>query len=57
MKMPLFLPLMVALSGCASLEVRCDGRVQPINLPRPRIAASAAPTPRASQVEPPRTVP
>lgn len=63
MKEMWILTMICTLSACASDEVRCDGRLQPINLPRPRIAAPAtqadpaAPTRSALPASPSRSVP
>ena len=46
MKVLLTLSLFLWVSGCASQashEVRCDVRLQPINLPMPKSSAAAAP--------------
>ena len=47
MKVYWILSLILWVSACASQashEVRCDARLQPINLPEPKSSAAAAPT-------------
>lgn len=43
MRVIAMLCLMALLAACASHErVRCDGRLQPINVPAPTVKAAAA---------------
>jgi len=35
--------LLLCLTACASHELRCDGRLQPINLPKAKASTLAAP--------------
>jgi len=41
--MRLWMSLCLLLSACASHQVRCDSRLQPINNPKLSAAASVAP--------------
>ena len=42
--------LSLLLAACASHDVRCDGKLRPINLPSAGVAAPAAPTAAAAAV-------
>jgi hypothetical protein len=48
--------LLLLLPACTSHAVRCDGRLQPINLPAVG-AAAATSTPATLEPVPPRSVP
>jgi len=57
--MRMFLCLCLLLPACASHTVRCDGRLQPINLPVARSDSRAAPrsSPVVAPVAAPRVAP
>ena len=43
--MRVFISLALFLTACASHDVRCDGRLQPINQPEPRAQPAQSPVP------------
>jgi hypothetical protein len=45
--MRIFYCLLLLLSACASHEVRCDKRLEPINRPAPAVSQIAAPSTRS----------
>lgn len=44
MKIAFFIGLALLMASCTTREVRCDGRLQPINAPAPSARSGAAPT-------------
>ncbi len=42
--MRVFFSLVLLLTACAAHDVRCDGRLQPINPPEPRAEPSLSPS-------------
>jgi hypothetical protein len=59
--MRLLYGLFLVLPGCATHDVRCDGRLQPVNLPATRAGAAsesaAAPTRVSAAAAPTRVIP